>query len=185
MVSGTRSSSFAEQLATLIWDRLAHCRRPSFPDRRDCERRGRIARADRDRGARRCRGDCVCRCVHGLTGTRVNRHASGRGRVAADADRLGSAAGATRLCIWMRAPARSVPTRACASGVYMTIGPTRVGRPVSFGGSERLCGRSCRLAVKTVGCEAGLSKLKVPRDKSVKKRAWLRHEDAVGSRINR
>ena len=135
--SGSRAApSFAKRIA-LSGDRLADRRRPSFPDRRDCERRGRIARADRDRGARRGRGDCVCRCVHGLTGTRVNRHASGRGRVAADADLLGSAAGAARPCIRMRARARSVPTRACASGVYMTRGPTRVGRPVVVGRIRR------------------------------------------------
>ena len=88
----------------LFGHHLADRRRPAFRDRRGCERRGRFPRTDRDRRDRRGRGDCVCRCVHGLTGTRVNRHASGRGRGAADADRLGSAAGATWPCIWMRAP---------------------------------------------------------------------------------
>ena len=116
------------------------CCRASVSRRRSGERCGRFPRVDRDRCAGCCGRDCVCRCVHGLTETRVDRHASGRGRVAADADRLGSAADATWRCSRMRAPVRAVPTVAGASGVYMTIGPTRVGRPLSLGG---LVGQVC------------------------------------------
>ena len=123
--------------AASAWHKMARCSCLAVRHRRVCERRGRRSGADRNWRDWRCRGDCVRCGVYGLTATPVNRHASGRGRVAADADRLGSAADAAWPCSRMRAPGNTAQAHVGAFGVYMMRGPTRVGRPPLAGRIRR------------------------------------------------